>query len=195
MALHRRAVFLDRDGTICVDVPYCSRPEDFRLLTDAAEAVATLASHGLLIVVATNQSGIARGYFNRDALDSIHDRMRQQILAGGGRVDAVYYCPHHPDEGCSCRKPLPGMLLQASSDLDIDLHRSFLIGDKEADVKAGRAAGCKTILVAGPPVGDTVRTVRDDTESIADFQARDLHEAVTWILRMDRNACTSQSAP
>jgi len=186
-----RAIFLDRDGTISVDIPYCSRVEDFQLLPDAPRAIASLATHGFLIVIVTNQSGIARGYLNHTTLKDIHDRMQSFVASCGGRVDAIYSCPHHPEDRCLCRKPLPGLLLEASSNLGIDLEHSYLIGDKETDIQAARAAGCRAILVASPPTGSTERkNIRDD-ESDADFGARDLIEATKWILQTEQEAAES----
>lgn len=148
----KSAVFLDRDGTINEESGYLYRKEDCRFIPGALEAVASLVGAGFTVVVVTNQSGIARGYYSEDDLNSLQLYMESEIVAAGGRIDAWYHCPHHPDypaaEGdCSCRKPLPGMLLLAAEELGIDLGASWMIGDKLADVAAGTAAGCRTILV------------------------------------------------
>ncbi len=175
----KRAVFLDRDGTIARDVPYCRRVEDFQIIPGAAEAAGVLSKHGFLIVVVTNQSGLARGYVDLETLDAIHDYMRREIRRRGGRIDAVYYCPHHPDEGCACRKPRPGMLLEASRDWNINLQRSFLVGDQEGDILAAHAAGCKAVLLQdGSPEDRT-----DRVGSLADHHALSLLEAAKWIAR------------
>ena len=126
-----KTVFLDRDGTIARDVPYCSRSEDFELLSGAAEGIKLLNEHGFKVVVVTNQSGIGRGYFTEKMLAEIHDKMITQLAEHGAHVDAIYYCPHHPDDKCECRKPKPKMVLQAARDLDIDLSQSYVIGDSE----------------------------------------------------------------
>jgi len=148
-----RAVFIDRDGTINRDVPYCSRPEDFELLPGAAEAIKLLNEHGFKVVVVTNQSGIARGYFTEETLARIHDKMRRELAKHGARVDAIYYCPHHPEDNCECRKPKPKMVLQAAKDLDIDLSQSYVIGDDDKDIDLARRAGCR----AGIRVGEASR--------------------------------------
>lgn len=172
----RRAVFLDRDGTIASDVNYCRRPEDFRLLPRAADAIAVLNQAGLPVVVVTNQSGIARGYLGWDALEEIHGRMERELAAAGARVDAIYVCPHHPDEGCTCRKPQPGLLLRAAEQLGIDLTHSFVVGDREMDFLAGKSCGCRTVVVRTGPVLPDERLVR-----LADYCAEDLYEGALWI--------------
>lgn len=171
----KRAVFLDRDGTIARDVPYCRRPEDFEILPGVPRAVRLLNEHGFHIVVITNQSGIARGYFTLDTLELIHAKMRSEMERHGARVDAVYFCPHHPDDGCDCRKPSPALLLRAALDLGISLKDSFMIGDDAKDIKAGRSAGCRTIWLTNslPPAA----ALHEDPDHIA----HDLLEAVQWI--------------
>jgi D-glycero-D-manno-heptose 1,7-bisphosphate phosphatase len=150
----RRAVFLDRDGTINVEKEYLHRPEDFEFIPGAPEAIRLFREAGFLVVVVTNQAGVARAYYDESAVELLHSHMAELLATEGTGVDAIYYCPHHPDfpEGdspmeCSCRKPEPGMLLQASSDLGIELSGSWMIGDKLADVEAGLAAGCRSALV------------------------------------------------
>lgn len=148
----RKAVFVDRDGTLNEESGYLFRKEECRFIPGAIEAVAQLAQAGFLIVVVTNQSGIARGYYREADLDQLHRFMSSTIAAGGGTVAGWYHCPHHPDYPvetgqCDCRKPLPGMLHRAAADLGINLAASWMIGDKLADIEAGRAAGCRTILV------------------------------------------------
>ena len=149
----RKAVFLDRDGTINEECGYLHRIEDCRFIEGVLTAVARLNDAGYLVVVVTNQSGIARGYYGAAELNELHRYMSEVLAAAGARVDAWYHCPHHPehsgaDADCNCRKPFPGMLLQAAADLDIDLAGSWMIGDKIADVDAGHAAGCRSLLVA-----------------------------------------------
>jgi D-glycero-D-manno-heptose 1,7-bisphosphate phosphatase len=147
-----RAVFLDRDGTINAEQGYLYRAEDCRFLPGVKEAVKRLNGAGFLVVVVTNQSGIARGYYTETDLEKLHRYMEKEFADSGARIDGWYYCPHHPDfpvesEACDCRKPLPGMLLIAAEELGIDLSSSWMVGDKSADVEAGIAAGCRTILV------------------------------------------------
>ena len=149
-----RAVFLDRDGTIAEDVSYCRRPEDFRLLPNTARAIKLLNEHGFKVIVVTNQSGVGRGYFTEETLAEIHEKMKRELAREGARVDAIYYCPHHPDDNCDCRKPKPGMMRQAVKDYHIDLRRSFVMGDMPSDIAMGKATGCRTILIGNrPPVG------------------------------------------
>lgn len=150
----RRAVFLDRDGTINVEVQYLSDVAEFQFIPGVPWALKRLKEAGFLLVVVTNQSGIGRGYYDEAALDSIHRHMHADLASFGAAIDACYFCPHHPEHAvgeylkeCGCRKPLPGMLQQAAADLDIDLAASFMIGDKIADVEAGINAGCTSLMV------------------------------------------------
>jgi D-glycero-D-manno-heptose 1,7-bisphosphate phosphatase len=148
-ATGRRAVFLDRDGVINenLDGSYVHCWADFRFLPGALEAVAALSRAGYAVVVVTNQAGIARGRMTEAALRAIHDQMIAAVAAAGGRLDAVLYCPHHPDDGCACRKPRPGLFYRAAAELGLDLARSAFVGDTVTDLQAGLAAGCRPILV------------------------------------------------
>ena len=149
----KRAVFVDRDGTINVERDYLYRVEDFEFIPGAPEALGLLNRAGFLVVVVTNQSGVARGYYTEEDVEVLHRHIDAELAKTGSRVDAWYYCPHHPSGRgsyslpCRCRKPLPGMLLEAARRHGIDLAASVMIGDKMADVEAGLAAGCGTILV------------------------------------------------
>jgi len=150
----RPAVFLDRDGVILEESGHPGDPDRAVMVPGAAEAVRRLHEAGLLVIVVTNQSGVARGEYPESAVDAVHRRIDELLAAEGARVDAFYYCPHHPTEGkapyrvaCDCRKPRPGMLLRAADDWGIDLSASFLIGDKLSDLEAGASVGCRTILV------------------------------------------------
>jgi D-glycero-D-manno-heptose 1,7-bisphosphate phosphatase len=150
----REAVFLDRDGTLVEEVHYLGEPERVRLIAGAADAVRRLNDAGVLAVVVTNQAGVARGYFPEGRVAEVHRHLSALLAERGARIDAFYHCPHHPTEGvgeyrvaCGCRKPKPGLLLAAARELDIDLGRSWMIGDKLCDAQAGAAAGCRTILV------------------------------------------------
>jgi histidinol-phosphate phosphatase family protein len=135
----RSAVFLDRDGTIARDVHYCRRLEDFELLPTVTEAIRLLNENGFKVVVVTNQSGIARGYFTERTLAQIHDKMEVELAEYGAWVDAIYYCPHHPDEGCSCRKPGTALFHKAAREQGIDLESSYVVGDMQMDIDAGKA--------------------------------------------------------
>ena len=148
------AVFLDRDGTINVEKDYLYKIEDFEFIPGVPEAIKSLKDAGFLVIVVSNQSGVGRGYFDEHAVELFNQHIQDQLAVYGTSIDAFYYCPHHPEEGlgtyrksCDCRKGSPGMLLQAASDHAVDLGRSFMIGDKIADIEAGERAGCQSILV------------------------------------------------
>jgi D-glycero-D-manno-heptose 1,7-bisphosphate phosphatase len=149
----KRAVFIDRDGTLNVEKDYLYRVDDCELIPGAVDAVRRLNEAGWLVVVVTNQSGVARGYYGEQEVASLHRHMADELAQGGGQVSGWYFCPHHPagqepyNRQCDCRKPLPGMLLQAARELEIDLSRSWMVGDKLVDVQAGQAAGCRAVLV------------------------------------------------
>ena len=150
----RRAVFLDRDGTINVEKNYLHKIEDFEFIPGSPEAIKKLKDAGFLVIVVSNQAGIGRGYFDEEAVTTLHQHIQDELAAFGTAIDAFYFCPHHPEEGlgdykvvCDCRKGSPGMLLQAARDHDIDLEKSFMVGDKLAYIEAGKRAGCKSILV------------------------------------------------
>ncbi len=149
-----KAVFIDRDGTLNREVDFLSEPEQLQLIEGTVEALKLLKNLGYKLVVITNQSGIARGYFTEADLHKIHSTLQEMLKANGVELDAIYYCPHHPSEGsapyvqkCDCRKPLPGMILAAAELLQIDLSKSYMIGDKLSDIETGKNAGCRTILV------------------------------------------------
>lgn len=142
-----RAIFLDRDGVINKHIPYCSRPEDFEFLPLVAEGIRLLNEKGFKVVVVTNQSGIGRGYFTEGMLSVIHYKMTQELLKHGAHIDAIYYCPHHPEDNCTCRKPNTDMLLKAAKELNIELNQSYMIGDSEIDIETGKKVGCKTFLI------------------------------------------------
>ncbi len=150
----RRAVFLDRDGTINVEKDYLYRIEDFEFIPGVPQALKRLQDAGFLLVVVTNQSGVARGYYALEDVERLHRHMCAELQKYGVILDGIYICPHHPDQGqppynvdCDCRKGKPGMLLQAARDLNIDLAASFMVGDKLTDLEAGHAAGCQSLLV------------------------------------------------
>ncbi|GAA2228016.1 MULTISPECIES: D-glycero-alpha-D-manno-heptose-1,7-bisphosphate 7-phosphatase [Kitasatospora] len=160
----RPAVFLDRDGTLTLPRHYPSRPADLVLQPGVPTLLRALQAQGRLLVVVTNQSGLARGYFGQADLAAMHDHLRDRLAESGVRLDGIYHCPHHPDGvvgqlavRCGCRKPEPGMLTAAAADLRIDLRASWMVGDVLGDVEAGRRAGCRTALVGGslPPTGST----------------------------------------
>ena len=171
-----KAVFLDRDGTMAPDVNYCRRPEDFELFPDVPGAIRELNENGFKIVVVTNQSGIARGFFTEETLALIHRKMKDELAASGAGIDAIYYCPHHPDEHCKCRKPGTELFEKAAKDLNIDFSSSYVIGDSEKDINAGKALGCKTILINTSPVTD------EELADPPDYSTHSFFQAVQWIL-------------
>jgi D,D-heptose 1,7-bisphosphate phosphatase len=149
-----RAVFLDKDDTLIEDVPYNVDPEKIRLTPRAAEGLQLLHRLGYRLLIVSNQSGVARGYFAESALAAVEERLRDLFDQLRVPLDGFYYCPHHPEGAvpgyavaCSCRKPQPGLILRAAREHDIDLKQSWLIGDKLDDVEAGRRAGCSTVLL------------------------------------------------
>jgi D-glycero-D-manno-heptose 1,7-bisphosphate phosphatase len=150
----RAAIFLDRDGTICEEVGYVNHLSRSRLLPGSLEAIRLINQAGLLAVVTTNQSGVARGYFSEDLVEAVHAQLLSAVSSGGARLDAIYHCPHHPSEGsppwraaCDCRKPKPGMILRAAREHGIDLAGSYVVGDSVVDIEAGAAAGLPGVLV------------------------------------------------
>lgn len=152
--MKRRAVFLDRDGVLVEDAGLVTRTEQFQVLEGTAEALALLRAAGFALVVVTNQTVVARGLASEGQVALLHDWLGRTLRALGAGVDAFFTCPHHPQASvetyrleCACRKPRPGLLLQAAQELGLDCHRSVLVGDRGSDIAAGRAAGCRTILV------------------------------------------------
>ena len=181
-------VWLDRDGTVVDDPGYLSDPDELRLLPGAAEAVARLNAAGLAVVLVTNQSGIARGLMDRGTVDAIHGRLRERLAEAGGRLTAIYYCPHLPPElvgkseqACDCRKPSPSMVLQARAELGLIGLPEFVVGDKEADLALARVVGAIGVLVLTGE-GERSRSQLEVRGETADHVASDLGGAATWIL-------------
>ena len=141
-------VFLDRDGVINEDsADFIKSWDEFKFLPSALEAIALLAKNGYRVVIVSNQSGLGRGLFTQAALDEIHRKMTAAIVAAGGRVDGLYYCPHTPEAACDCRKPKPGLFFEAARELGIELSTAWSIGDSYRDVEAANAAGIRSILL------------------------------------------------
>jgi histidinol-phosphate phosphatase family protein len=166
----RPAVFLDRDGTIMRDVEYCGEPKDVHVFNGAAEALQRLKDAGFKLIVITNQSGIGRGYFSERAYRAVEAEVQRQLPM----IDATYFCPHQPNEDCACRKPKPQMIVDAQREHQLDLSRSWFLGDKELDAECGRNAGVQSILV------------RTGRELPKETSVADLAEAVDVILRNAR---------
>lgn len=172
------AVFLDRDGTINIDVGYLSDPDELRLIGGAARAIKRLNGHGIKAVVITNQSGVARGLVTEEDLGRINSRLVEILGSHGAVLDGIYFCPHHPDEGCRCRKPAAGLVERAVRELDIDPARSYVVGDKAADVGLARGSGAKAVLVLTGEGAGELKKLADPP----DYVAAGLEEAVDWIL-------------
>jgi D-glycero-D-manno-heptose 1,7-bisphosphate phosphatase len=184
-----KAVFLDRDGTINEEVGYVNHLDRFRLLPRAGEAIRLLNQNEIKVIVVTNQSGVARGYFPESLVHLIHQRMEDHLRKEGAYLDGIYYCPHHPDAGeppyrqkCRCRKPETGLIEEAVKDLVIDCSKSYMIGDRGADVEFGRRIGAKAILVLTGYGKGEWEYFGDQWKSKPDYVAQDLFEAVQWIL-------------
>jgi len=190
----RPAVFLDRDGTINVEKDYLYRIEDFEFIPGAPKAIRLLNDRGFVVVVVTNQSGIARGYYACDDVEKLHRYMQSQLESYGAHIDRYYYCPHHPESGegefvvdCDCRKGKPGMLLRAAEELRIDLPNSYMVGDKHADVEAAVNAGCIPVLVRTGYGEASFASLSVDGEAVPKI-FRDVLAAAEWI-------CSSPSGP
>lgn len=166
------ALFCDRDGTIIVDQHYPRDASAVRLLPGASAALRSAAEQGFLLVLVSNQSGVARGLVLRSEAQQVHEACVAQLAAEGVQIRASYYCFHGPEDGCACRKPLPGMLLQAAAEHDIDMGASWMIGDKPSDVEAGRAAGLRTIAF-----GSTAGSADAQLENWSDWDTMRLFDA------------------
>ena len=178
----RPAAFIDRDGVINTECDYVWRPADFVLLPGVPEALRRFARHGYALVVVTNQAGIAKGRYTEADYQHLTTHMRALLAAQGVTLDGVYHCPHHPHgsvaryrQVCACRKPAPGMLLQAAQDLQLDLARSMMVGDKTSDTQAGRAAGVRATVVV-----ESGHALPDDAALHADHRCADLAAAALW---------------
>ena len=192
----RRAVFLDRDGVLIRDVDLLTRIDEVRICPCAPAALRSLQAAGFAIVVVTNQAVIARGMISEAGVEAIHDWIQAQFEKRAGvRIDAFYVCPHHPHADvaayrrvCECRKPRPGMLLRAAEEMALDLRKSVLVGDRASDIIAGRAAGCRTILVQTGKHDAPLIVTADPAEAAAaepDHVCDDLAAATEIILRED----------
>ena len=193
------AVFIDRDGTMSEEVGYVNHLSRFKLLTNTAAAIKLLNDSNILAIVATNQAGVARGYFEESMIGLVHEKLRAELALNGAKLDAIYYCPHHPSAGkppyraeCNCRKPKPGMILKAKEELDIDLNQSYMVGDKISDVEFGQKLGLKSVMVmTGYGIGEYEHQ-RHDWKVTPDFMAADLLEAVKWIIEDIKQTTATQ---
>jgi D-glycero-D-manno-heptose 1,7-bisphosphate phosphatase len=189
----RVGVFLDRDGTLVEEVGYVNHPDRLKLLPRAAEAVRLVNRAGLPAVLVTNQSGVARGYFPEKLVEELHGKLERLLAAEGARLDAIYYCPHHPDVGppglrldCECRKPRVGMLERAARDLGIDLARSYMIGDTFRDVACAQTAGTLAIMVETGYGRGELEYHPDRGRFVPDHRAADVLDAAAWIVKREQ---------
>lgn len=194
----RRAVFIDRDGTISEEVGYVNHVSRYRVFPFAAEAVRALHEAGWLAVLVTNQAGVARGYFKEDLIGEIHKTLAAELWRGGAKLDAVYYCPHHPSVGeppyrldCDCRKPRPGLLRRAAEDFGLDLPRCWMVGDRYSDVELARNAGVRSALVLTGYGRGELEYQSEGWKQRPDLIAENLLEAVKMIVTSDERRVTS----
>ena len=186
----RPAVFIDRDGTLTEEVGYVNHPSRLRLLPRSAEAVRRLNEAGIPAVVVTNQAGLARGYFTEAVMEAVNLELAAQLARGKARVDGIYICPHHPTEGeppyrqrCECRKPKPGLLLRAAEEMNLDLSRSIMVGDKPSDLEVAPVVGARSALVLTGYGRGEWEYQRDRFRVTPDYVAADLLDAVEWALK------------
>ncbi len=183
------AVFLDRDGTLNEQMGYINHISRFHLLPGVIKAIKRLNDKGVPVVIVTNQSGLARGYFPESLLDEVHKKMNRLLAEGGAHVDGIYICPHHPEakkeihrKKCNCRKPKPGLVLQAAKDLNLDLENSFVVGDRWSDLKTAVNCNATPVLVlTGYGRGDA-QYIGPKQQIQPEYTAENLQEAVDWIL-------------
>jgi D-glycero-D-manno-heptose 1,7-bisphosphate phosphatase len=182
---HQRLVILDRDGVINEDSDdYIKSPEEWLPVPGSIDAIARLSQAGYLVAVATNQSGLARGYFDEFTLANIHNLMNALVEEAGGHIDVVCYCPHHPDDACNCRKPLPGLLNQIEQALGVTVTGAWYVGDTLKDIQAARNKACKPILVrSGKGRATEARLTPEDRAGVPVFD--NLAEAASCILALD----------
>ncbi len=187
-----RAIFMDRDGTVSYEVGYVNHPSRFRIYPFAGRAIQMINSSPFLAIITTNQAGVARGYFTEDLIPVVHERLRKQLAEEGAYLDAIYYCPHHPQGevkeyaiDCPCRKPNPGMLEKAASDFSIDLEKSYIIGDKITDIELARKVNAVGIIVlTGYGLGEYTYQ-KKSWKVFPDFIAENLLQAVEWIFKKE----------
>jgi D-glycero-D-manno-heptose 1,7-bisphosphate phosphatase len=173
-------IILDRDGVINYDSNhYIKSPAEWLAIPGSLEAIAQLNRHGYRVLIATNQSGVARGYYDIDTLDEIHEKLTHELAAVGGYIEEIFFCPHHPDENCACRKPKPGMLHAIAEKYALDLQATYFIGDTHSDIQAAEAAGCLPILILSDK-GMLVKDRYPEMKNIPSFTS--LAKAVESIL-------------
>ncbi|MDT5063788.1 MAG: D-glycero-D-manno-heptose 1,7-bisphosphate phosphatase [Acidobacteriota bacterium] len=191
--MKRRAVFMDRDGTISEEIGYVNHPSRYRVFPYSAEAVRLLNEAGWLAILVTNQAGVARGYFTEELITAVHDVLKQELSKRGAELDAIYYCAHHPTVGeapyrfdCDCRKPKPGLIERAAAEFDIDLRQSWMIGDRYSDIELARNAGVHSAFVLSGYGRGEWEYQRAAWKHEPELVAEDLLEAVRRIVIGDR---------
>ena len=177
-----KAVFLDRDGTINTEVDYLNSIKDLRLIRDAAKAIRILNQNQIKVIIVTNQSGISRGLFSIDDLENVHNELKRRLRRKGAYIDAIYYCPHHPNDGCLCRKPKDRMFKLAAKDFDLKLNKCYIVGDKLTDSKAAHNISAMGILVR-TGYGKLEQNKLKEADIMPDHIAENLYEAVKWIIK------------
>jgi len=185
----KKAIFMDRDGTISHEVGYINHVNRFSVMDFAGKAIQIINASEYLAIVVTNQAGVAHGYFTIDMVDTVHDKMKRQLAEDGATVDGIYFCPHHPrglieeyKGDCHCRKPNTGLLEKAQKDFDIDLTQSYMIGDKISDIELAKRVGAKGIMVmTGYGLGEYTYQQKQ-WKVQPDYIAENLFEAVKWII-------------
>lgn len=193
--MKRRAVFMDRDGTISEEVGYVNHPSRYRVFPYSAEAVRLLNEKGWLAILVTNQAGVARGYFDENLIGAVHDVLKLELNEQHAHLDAIYYCAHHPTVGelpyrfdCDCRKPKPGLIQRAAQEFDIDLAQSWMIGDRYSDIELARNAGTRAAFVLSGYGRGEWEYQRATWKHEPDLVAEDLLEAVRRIIGVNRES-------
>ena len=191
--LEKVGVFMDRDGTVSKEIGYVNHAARYELLPRTAAAIKLLNENGIKALLATNQAGVARGYFPEERITEVHQKLERLLAEEDAYLDQIYYCKHHPDVGegeyrqnCDCRKPKPGLLKQGAKDFDLDLEQSYMIGDKISDVEAAKRVGATGILVLTGYGRGVYEYEQDQWTVQPDYIAEDLYEAVEWILGEQR---------
>ena len=173
-----KAVFLDRDGVVAEDLGYVHKVEDFKLIKNAVEGLKLLKDYELIIL--TNQSGIGRGYYTLKDFENFNNHLIKELKKHNIKIEKTYYCPHKPEDNCDCRKPKTKFLKDAEKDFEIDLKKSYVIGDRKSDFEMGKAAGCATIHVW------TGKVIKHKNEINPDYSAKDLVDAAQWIVKKSK---------
>ena len=178
-----KVVYLDRDGTINHDAAgYIKSRSEFKFIPGSIEAIRLLTISGFTSIVVTNQSALARKFISPGELGRIHTMMKDAIVSGGGKITDILFCPHLPNDGCECRKPAPGLLLQAQRKYNIDLSKSIMVGDSAKDIECARNAGCGKAVLVKTGKDDDAETILKTKQIIADYTAKNLYDAANWIL-------------